>query len=173
MDVVMSALRKNIGVIDVESTVGLGTKVTITIPLTRTLITKEALIVKTAEQFFAIPSDKITTTIYPEDKFVNILEDRNAMNYDGAVLRVIDTNDFFYGKPSSDQLSAEQVLVVCAEQRIALLVDQIFSHQQIVVKVFSHGYRQFRDIPGIHGYTVLGNEDIVLIVDVDKIANEA
>ncbi|MCB2183238.1 MAG: chemotaxis protein CheA [Desulfobulbaceae bacterium] len=173
MDVVMSALQKNNGVIDVDSRVGKGTKVTITIPLTRTLVTREALIVKSAGQFFAIPSDKVTTTIYPEKKFVNILQDKNAFAYNGRILRVIDANDFFYGQPIGDTLTDEQVLVVCTDQNMALLVDQVFNHQQVVVKVFSHGYKQFRNIPGIYGYTVLGNEDIVLIVDVDKIAQEA
>ncbi len=173
MDVVMSALQKNNGVIDVESVVGQGTKVTITIPLTRTLVTKEALIVKSSDQFFAIPSDAITTTVYPEENFVNILEDHNGLAYNDTIMRVVDMNDFFYGEPSSADQVQDQVLVVCAEKQIALLVDQIFNHQQIVVKVFAGGYRQFDDIPGIYGYTILGNEDIVLILDPEKIAREA
>ncbi len=173
MDVVMAALQKNNGVIDVESVTGQGTKVTITIPLTRTLVTKEALIVKSSGQFFAIPSDSITTTVYPEDNFINILENRNGLNYNDTIMRVIDMNDFFYGQPSPDDQIKDQVLVVCAEKQIALQVDQIFNHQQIVVKVFGGGYRQFKNIPGIYGYTILGNEDIVLIMDAEKIAGEA
>lgn len=41
-----------------------------------------------------------------------------------------------------------------------------------VVKVFGRGYAQFRDIPGIYGYTILGNEDVVLIADLRKFAEQ-
>ena len=54
-----------------------------------------------------------------------------------------------------------------------LLVDRIYSHQQIVVKVFNRNYKQFRDIPGIAGFTILGNEDVILIVDVARMASDA
>ena len=45
----------------------------------------------------------------------------------------------------------------------------MFNHQKIVVKNFTKGMQRFGDIPGVNGYTLLGNEDIVLIVDVARV----
>ncbi|MCP4578889.1 MAG: chemotaxis protein CheA, partial [Deltaproteobacteria bacterium] len=67
MDVVLSSLKECNGTVDLDSTLDKGTTVNIKIPLTKTLVTKDALIVESAGQLFAIPSDEITTTLYVND----------------------------------------------------------------------------------------------------------
>jgi two-component system chemotaxis sensor kinase CheA len=53
MDVVKTNISKLGGVIDLQSELGIGTKVTITLPITLAIIS--ALVVKISEQYFAIP----------------------------------------------------------------------------------------------------------------------
>ena len=144
MDVVQSVLLRNNGTIEVDSTVGQGTCLTIKIPLTRTLVTAEALIVQSSEQFFAIPSEEISTVIYPEERVVPLLGGRSGISYQGEVIRLVDVNQFYYATPQAlNEFSKDQVIVVCAKQQVGLLVDRVFKHQQIVVKLFDKGYRQF------------------------------
>ena len=175
MDAVMAGLNKCNGVIKVDSTVDTGTTVKITIPLTKTLVTKEALIVQTMGQLFAIPSEDITTIIFPGESMFKLLEGEAGLSYNGRVLKVIDANTFYYDAESDSNLnnSSARVVIVCEKYGVAIVMDKMFNHQQIVVKVFNKNFRYFAEIPGIYGFSIMGNEEIVLIVDVAKLVAQA
>ncbi|MEW6594931.1 MAG: chemotaxis protein CheA [Thermodesulfobacteriota bacterium] len=174
MDVVMAGLRASNGAIQVDSAIGTGTTVRLTIPLTKTLVTKEAMIAEAGGQKYVIPSDDITTVI-ETDNIIPLLAADNCISYDNAILRLIDLNRFFYPprQTEPDRPEGRQVIIVCKEHQIALRVDHIISHQKVVAKDFAGGYQRLRQIEGVCGYTILGNEDIILIVDVKEIAEHA
>ncbi len=170
MDVVLSSLNECNGLVDVDSILDKGTSVNIKIPLTKTLITKEALVVESAGQLFAIPSEEITTTIYIKDVDCgSIMADDRVISYNESIHKIVSANSYYYFQPDTWQKDSDQVLVVCSKHQVALLVDRMHNHQKIVVKGFPGGFQQLKDIPGISGYTILGNEDIVMIVDIEKI----
>jgi two-component system chemotaxis sensor kinase CheA len=172
MDVVLSGLKECNGIIQVDSVVNRGTSIKITIPLTKTLVAKDAMIVEVAGRVYAIPSDSITASIKAEKEgWTQLYTEEQSFIYDGSVLQVLDLGSFFYpdlavGTPPEEQ---KQVLIVCLEEKLALLVDQVLNHQKIVVKDFSGGYARLHDIKGVSGYTILGNEEVVLILDIQKI----
>lgn len=175
MDVVMAGLRASNGAIEVESAIGTGTTVRLTIPLTKTLVTKDAMIAEAGGQKYVIPSDDITTVIETEN-IIPLLAADNCISYDNAILRLIDLNLFFYPPRhgvKTSQPEGRQVIIVCKEHQVALRVDHIISHQKVVAKAFSKGYQRLRSIEGVCGYTILGNEDIILIVDVKQVADQA
>lgn len=172
MDVVLSGLKECNGTIQVDSAVNRGTSIKITIPLTKTLVAKDAMIVEAAGRVYAIPSDSITASIKAEKVgWTTLHTEENCLNYDGFVLRVLDIGSFFYPNPAASSPPGEQkqVLIVCREEKLALLVDRVVNHQKIVVKDFSGGYARLNDIKGVSGYTILGNEEVVLILDIRKI----
>lgn len=173
MDVVMSGLKECNGAIKVKSGVGTGTTVEITIPLTKTLVTKDAMIVACGRQTYAIPSDDITTVV-ESDQVIPLLAKDSCFPYDGSVLRVIDLNGFFYPMPDAAiSKKGLQYFVICREHMVALTVDNIMAHQKIVAKEFAGKYKRLENIDGVSGYTIMGNEDIILIVDVGDIAGKA
>jgi len=175
MDVVMAGLRASNGTIEVDSTVGSGTTVRLTIPLTKTLVTKEAMLAEAGGEKYVIPSDDITTVI-ETDNIIPLLAADNCISYDNAILRLVDLKHFFYPAlppDSADQTRRRQVIIVCKAYQIALQVDHIISHQKVVAKDFAQGYRRLRNIEGVCGYTILGNEDVILIVDVKQVAAQA
>lgn len=171
MDVVLSSLNTCNGIIDIDSVKNKGTTVSIKIPLTKTLVTKDALIVESCGQLFAIPSDEITTTLFADIQFGSILSKEKIISYNNTAHHVICLNSFFYSlqkRPPHDK-KEDQVLIVCSKYKSALLVDKMFNHQKIVFKTFSRSLKQFGEVPGIGGYTLLGNEDIVLVVDIKDV----
>ncbi|MFA6901211.1 MAG: chemotaxis protein CheA [Desulfurivibrionaceae bacterium] len=172
MDVVLSGLKECHGSIQVDSVVNRGTNIKITIPLTKTLVAKDAMIVEAAGRVYAIPSDTITASIKAErEGWTQLYTEENRLIYDGSVLQILELGSFFYPNLVVGEVSAEQkqVLIVCREQKLALLVDQVVNHQKIVVKDFSGGYAKLNNIKGVSGYTILGNEEVVLILDIGKI----
>ena len=173
MDVVMSTLERTNGTIDVDSVVGKGTTVQMKIPLTRTLVTKDALIFRSDEQLFAVPSEDVTTTVYPEDNIVNLMHDEGGISYNGSIFRLVDVNNYYFGMAKKEiKDNSCFVIIICEKHKVALIVDQIFSHQQIVVKAFGNDFIYLEHVPGVSGYTILGNEDIVLITDLEKMVEE-
>lgn len=173
MDVVMNGLKECGGEIRLDSTVGRGTTVSLTVPLTKTLVTKEAMLAESGEETYAIPSEEITTVIETEN-LIPLLAENRGIAYDGAILRLVELNTFFYPQASSTLADpSHKIVVVCKSHGIGLLVDRILSHQKIVAKEFGEGHRKLRKIEGICGYTIMGNDDIVLIADIKKIAEHA
>ncbi|MCG2823032.1 MAG: chemotaxis protein CheA [Desulfobulbaceae bacterium] len=173
MDVVMSGLKECNGSIQLDSTIGKGTTVSLTVPLTKTLVTKEAMLAESGTETYAIPSDEITTVI-ETGNIIPLLAENNCIAYDGAILRLIELNTFFYPKASSTIADpSNKVVVVCKPHGVGLLVDRILSHQKIVAKEFGDGYKKLQKIDGICGYTIMGNDDIILIADIKEIAERA
>lgn len=174
MDVAISTLRESEGTITVDSEVDQGTTVSIRIPLSTTLITKDAMIVESAGKTYAIPSEDISSTIEATDRFINLFNEDNCITYNGSVIKVIDVHGSLYPLAQRDvQEEVKPVIIVCNEYKIALLVDEVVSHQKIVVKSFTKSFKKFETVKGIGGYTILGNEDIVLLLDIQKIAEHS
>ncbi|MBU0485247.1 MAG: chemotaxis protein CheA [Proteobacteria bacterium] len=173
MDVVMSGLKASNGAIDIDSTVGKGTRVTITIPLTKTLVTKDAMIIKSGGQTYVIPSDDITTVI-ERTEIIPVLSE-GCLQYDGSLYRLVNINDFFSAqtKGSTAQKQTIKTFALSKNHQIAIMVDQVLNHQKVVVKDFKDGYRNLNNIDGINGYTIMGNDEIILIIDVEKLAQQS
>jgi two-component system chemotaxis sensor kinase CheA len=173
MDVVMSGLKECNGTIQLDSTIGKGTTVSLTVPLTKTLVTKDAMLAESGEETYAIPSDEITTVI-ETGNIIPLLAENNCIAYDGTILRLVELNTFFYPKASSILSDpSDKVVVICKPYGIGLLVDRILSHQKIVAKEFGNGYKKLQKINGVCGYTIMGNDDIILIADIKEIAEHA
>ncbi|MEA2083666.1 MAG: chemotaxis protein CheA [Thermodesulfobacteriota bacterium] len=173
MDVVMSTLERTNGTVNVDSVLDKGSTVLVKIPLTRTLVTKDALIFRSDKQLFAVLSEDVTTTVYPENNIVNLLHDEGGISYNDSIIKLVDVNNYFFSMPKKKLKDKSFfVIIICEKYKIALIVDQIFSHQQIVVKVFGNDSIYLDNIPGVSGYTILGNEDIVLIADLEKMVND-
>lgn len=170
MDVVMSGLRECNGSIRLDSTVGKGTTVSLTVPLTKTLVTMDAMLARSGDETYAIPSDEITTVIETEN-IIPLLAENHCIAYDGAILRLVELNTFFYPEASPGLVNTRnKIVVVCKSHGVGLLVDRILSHQKIVAKEFGEGHKKFQKIIGICGYTIMGNDDIFLIADIKEIA---
>lgn len=173
MDVVLAGLHECNGTIDVESAGDEGTTVSITIPLTKTLVTKEAMVIE-AGQTYVIPSEDVTTVIDTTGDIMPVLAGENCISHEGKILRVIDLNNFFGPDNTvTGQSFRNRLMIVCAEHLVALLVDRVVAHQKIVAKEFNGGYKKLKNIDGISGYTIMGNEEVILIVDVRKVAEQA
>ncbi len=56
------------------------------------------------------------------------------------------------------------------EQRVGLLVDELHGQQDTVIKPIKG---PIRNIPGIAGATELGDQGVVLVIDVSHVVNES
>ncbi|MFG0267287.1 MAG: chemotaxis protein CheA, partial [Rhodopirellula sp. JB055] len=174
MDVVKTNIEKIGGTLDLESHAGLGTTIRIKIPLTLAII--PALLVKCADNRFAIPQVNLMELVRLEGENATSKIERiqNAPVYRlrGQLLPLVDLRSIL-GKSTPDQSenqenSAINIVVLRADdQQFGLIVDRINETEEIVVKPLSH---QIKDIAVYSGATILGDGSVALILDVLGIA---
>jgi two-component system chemotaxis sensor kinase CheA len=168
----MDGVRANIGglggIVDVDSALGRGTTVTMTLPITLAII--QALIVGVADQRFAIPLNSVRETLLVDPEEVQRSEGRELLNLRGEALplrRLID--EFSLGEPA--QASKQYAVVLgIGDARLGLLVDRLEGQQDTVIKPIQGPAKNVR---GIAGATELGDRGAVLVLDVSTLVEDA
>ena len=135
MDVVRSNIERIGGIVEVDSTVGEGTRLTLRVPLTLTII--PALTVSVAGQSFAIPRSAIDEIVRAKGASVTIekLGGAGVATIRGRRVPEIALADVLGLK--SDVPEDERSLVVlrpAGADVYALAVDRIHDHEELVVK---------------------------------------
>jgi len=160
MDVVKKAIEELGGHISLWTKLGEGTTFTIELPLT--LAIAEALIVSVNDQRFAVPQSAVREVFEVESASTNVLENNEIISHRGKVLpllrlaRVFEMND-----ERSDRF---HVLVIGEESNaVGLAVDRILGQREIVVRAIKDPLGQSK---GIAGATELGDQRVVLILDI-------
>ena len=163
MDVVKKALEELGGRISLETKLGEGTTFTLELPLT--LAIAEALIVDVNGQRFAVPQSAVREVLEVESASTKVLENNEIIPYRGRVLpllrlaRVFDMN-FTRG-------ARFHVLVLGEESNaVGLAVDRILGQREIVVRAIKDPLAQSK---GIAGATELGDQRVVLILDISAL----
>src|SRR5690606_8537294 len=152
---------------DVESQHGRGTRFTVHLPLTMAIA--QVVLVSVGASQYAIPSSSVEQVLQlkPQalaaaygDGSIDWQGARVPMHYLGALVGVEDS------RPLAQHLSPV-VIVRSANLRLAIHVDAVSRNQEVVVKNVG---AQVARVPGVSGATVLGNGEIVLILNPARLA---
>lgn len=164
MDVVRRNMTDLGGTVEVTSTVGKGSVFTIRLPLTVAIL--EGQMVSVADQVFIIPLLSIVESIQVNEKEINAVANESELYpYRDEYISVIRLREIFNIRSDDDEEERISLLVVIdiGGRRIGLYVDDVVGQQQVVIKSLDKNYRQ---VPGIAGATVLGDGAVALIIDV-------
>ncbi|KUL95357.1 ATPase [Bosea sp. WAO] len=167
MDVVKVNVDAIGGVVDIASTAGAGTGITIKIPLTLAIVS--ALIVASGAQRFAIPQVVVRELVRVKPGSEHRIESIN----DSPVLRLRDRLLPIIALAGvMDRSTASLgdgfiVVTQVGERQFGILVDSVFHTEEIVVKPMS---TKLRHIPLFSGNTILGDGAVVLIIDPNGVA---
>jgi two-component system chemotaxis sensor kinase CheA len=160
MDVVKKAIEELGGRVSLVTRVGEGTSFTIELPLT--LAIAEALIVTVNGQRFAVPQSAVTEVLEVESASTKVLENNEIISYRGTVLPLIRLARVF--EMNHQRGEKFHVLVTGEETNaVGLAVDRILGQREIVVRAIKDPLAQSR---GIAGATELGDQRVVLILDI-------
>lgn len=160
MDVVKTNIAKLNGRIDIASNVGMGTTITISLPLTLAIL--PVLLVRVGEQPFAVPLSMVReiTPISPKD--VKQVSGRATMIVREEVLPVRSLASMI-GWPDHDA-PAFGVLMQSADTTFVLAIDGFIGRDDVVIK-------PLLDIKpkGIAGATLSGDGSVVLVLDMEEL----
>lgn len=166
MDVVKTNIARLGGVIDVQSERGIGTKMTLTLPVTLAIF--RALLVNVHDQAFAVPLSAISEVINLEGPTREV-DGREVTTVRGSTLPLCRLRQFF-GLTHEPARGREFIIVArVGERRLGLVVDSIAGQQDIVIKTLGSSLDSVR---GFSGATELGNQRVGLVLDVGAVLDE-
>jgi two-component system chemotaxis sensor kinase CheA len=168
MDVVKKNITRLKGVFDVDTVAGAGTTFTIKLPLTLAII--QALLVRVAEELYAIPLDSVIESQRVEMPDVRTVHGNEVITLRGQVVPLLRIADVFELGGERDPEKVMIVIVGLQGRQVGLVVDSFQGEQEIVIKPLSDVVGR---IPGISGATILGNGSISLIIDVHSLVSDA
>jgi chemosensory pili system protein ChpA (sensor histidine kinase/response regulator) len=169
MDVVATEVKKLGGGLFIESTLGKGSRFTIRLPFT--LAISQALIVRVAEEVYALPLATVEGVVRLPRNIVarNLAKDAPPFEYGGQKYRFQQLGSFVGLGPTrlpELDVSMSVVLIRAGEHSTALVTDELVGSREIVVKSLGP---QISGIRGIAGATILGDGRIVLILDMGSL----
>jgi two-component system, chemotaxis family, sensor kinase CheA len=175
MDVVRTNVERIGGKVEIDSRAGKGTTLRLRIPLTLAII--PALIVRSAQQSFALPQGALSELVHvaPEQAAAMIewIEDAPLYRLRGKLLPLVFLHQLLgSADPGSRGIEVESFIAVLDAdgRRFGLVVDGLADPEEIVVKPLS---ASLKGIGLYSGATVLGNGDLALILDPGAIALKA
>ncbi len=167
MDVVRRNVEELQGSVQVRSTEGQGSTITVRLPLTLAIL--DGLLVQVHSEVYVIPLLSVVESISLEPSDIRMLvTSGEVIMLRGEVIPVISLCTLLQGSAVGD--SAQKRLLVIVEdqgRRLALIVDELLGQQQVVIKNLE---ANFRKVPGVAGATILGDGCVALILDICGIA---
>jgi len=162
MDVVKRNITALRGSVDIESREGLGTTVTVRLPLTLAII--NGFLVGLGKSVFIVPLELIEECVE-----LTVDGDHDYTELRGSVLPFVRLRGLF-GLEQSAAARQNMVVVRSGEQRVGLVVDTLLGEFQTVIKPLG---KLFSRVDCIAGSSILGSGEVALILDVPRLVRRA
>lgn len=163
----MDVVRRNItalgGRIEIDSKLGRGSTFRIHLPLTLAIL--DGQLVRVGTEVYVVPLVSIVESLQIKKELVNTVSG-NMMLYRLREDNVSIIQIYQEFSIVADNTRLEDGLLVVVEgegQKIGLLVDDLLSQQQVVIKSLKSNYK---NIDGVSGATILGDGSVSMILDI-------
>ncbi|CAG0941155.1 two-component system, chemotaxis family, sensor histidine kinase and response regulator PixL [Anaerolineae bacterium] len=169
LDIVKTNVHKLKGAISVKSESGKGVQFTVRLPMT--LAVMRALLVKSNGETVAIPQSSVAQILRVERKEIETIGQEPVIRVGGRVYPVHRLGEVLKLKqPADESLDRVPVLILnTGAEQIALVVDQLLTEREIVIKTLGNHLRR---VHGITGATLMGDGTVVLIVNPMDLLND-
>lgn len=159
VDAVVSRVRSVGGSVELRSTVGTGTSITIRLPVTLAII--QALLARVGDETYALPLTHVRETLQLTPDVVRRVRGTDVLVLREEVLPLLDLRRIV-DLPARDAEGSQVVVLEVADRRAGLVVDQLRGQQEIVVKPID-GARGAASC--FSGATILGDGVPALILE--------
>ncbi|WP_255311272.1 chemotaxis protein CheA [Candidatus Kryptonium thompsonii] len=166
LDVVKANIMKLNGIIDLQSTPGVGTKFILKLPLTLAII--QGLLVGVAGEIFIIPLSSVVEVVRVKPDQVHSIKGREIIRLRDSILPLVRLEEIFNLKSNDHREKRNFYIVVLglAEKKIGLVVDALIGQKEVVIKSLGS---YLKNVKGIAGATILGDGTVRLIIDVAQV----
>jgi chemosensory pili system protein ChpA (sensor histidine kinase/response regulator) len=171
MDVVANEVRQIGGGVDAHTDAGKGTRFTIRIPLSLTVM--QAIMVRVAERQFCIPLQAVrgVTRMLTSEWQRQIGSDEPHQEYAGGNYPLLELEpQLGFEAEELPDGTLSLLMIEAGEHRAALRVTELQGHREIVIKPVGP---QISSITGILGGTITGDGQVVPILDMGPLIRQA
>ncbi|MBI4401868.1 MAG: Hpt domain-containing protein [Nitrospirae bacterium] len=165
LDVVKRGIEAMNGHIDVETERGVGTKFTLSLPLT--LLISTALLVRAGNERFAIPLPSIREVFMPTPGSVQDIGGRSVLQVGEEAIEVRSLANVLFGESSSTPGLTPVVIVRTAAATLGIAVDELLGRQEIVIKTL--GTLKPLQQSCFGGATIDAEGRVILVIDVARL----
>ncbi|MXP27731.1 chemotaxis protein CheA [Porphyrobacter algicida] len=170
MDVVRANIEKVGGTIDISSTPGEGTVLYLQLPLTLSIIS--ALTVESGGLRYAIPRSYVEEVMFASSAGVDYADAgaRKLLTFRNSRVPCIELNDVLGSAPGENADQSDRTLVLirlASDEILALAVDRVHDHEDVVVKPLAPALMQTRLYAGT---TLLDDGRPMMLLDIPSIA---
>jgi len=164
MDVVKTNITKLGGVINLDTEIGVGTTITIMLPLTLAIL--DGLDIAVGDVKYILPLSAIVESLQPTSEMIKRIGDgtQDLLMLREEFIPVVRLHQLFDIESKHTKLEEGMLIVVkSGSTKIAMFIDEFLHQHQVVVKPLD---KNFRSVEGIGAATVRGDGSIGLILDV-------
>mgnify|MGYP001828933785 FL=1 len=167
MDVVKTNILRMGGMISIASEEDIGTKITITLPITLAII--RALIVTIASRTFALPITAVREAIpYVPDE-VRTIQGREVISLRGDTLAICDLARLFGFRGSERRGGGFIVVGAMGGRELGFVVDTLHGQEDVIIKSLG---KSLESVNGFAGATDIGDQRVALVLDAPALFTE-
>lgn len=163
MDVVKTKITQLNGTLNIDSSLGKGTRIEIKVPLTLAIM--PTLMVMLKDQAFAFPLVSVNEIFHLDLSQTNVVDGQEVIVVRDKAIPLFHLKRWLVkGEAHSKVDESAHVLVVSiGNQRAGFVVDQLIGQEEVVIKPLG---AMLHGTAGISGATITGDGRIALILDV-------
>ncbi len=164
MDVVKTSIVKLNGSIDIDSTIGQGTRLVIKVPLTLAIM--PTLMVRLGSQTFALPLVSVSEIFNLDLSNTNVMDGQEVIMLRDRPLPIYFLADWLIRHTTEHPKAGHVVVVTIGNQKIGFVVEHLIGQEEVVIKPLGallHG------TDGLAGATITGDGKIALILDIPSL----
>ncbi|MBN1762558.1 MAG: chemotaxis protein CheA [Methanomicrobia archaeon] len=171
MGVVKTKVEELGGLVEIQSTSDMGTRIMLKLPLTTAII--QALLVKVYNKTYAIPLSNVREIISVPPDSIKTIHGTRVTTIRGSILPLLLLHYLFGLSDAATATNSNHndklvvVVVERSEGRIGLVVDAALEQQEIVVKPPDE---RMQGVTGLGGFTILGDGSVIPILDITTLS---
>jgi two-component system, chemotaxis family, sensor kinase CheA len=166
LDVVKTKIHSLGGSVQVDSTLGEGTKFSVQLPLTLSIIS--AMLIRLVDEKYAIPLSSIVETASIEVSKIRYVHGSALLDYRDSVIPILTLGTMLHvpGYTLQDKTESDVVIIRKGDKLAAVLVDELIGQQEIVLKPLG---KYLTNLFAVSGATILGDGHVALIIDTNAL----
>ncbi|MDD5754394.1 MAG: chemotaxis protein CheA, partial [Methylococcales bacterium] len=163
MDVVRSAVEKVNGTVGIESEVGKGTRLYLSLPLS--MAVTNVMIIQSNQQIFGVPMDIVVETVRVPHSHIQRIKQKQTTVLRGRIVPLLSLNDLLASNveqlPNEDNEFATLILRVHGEH-VGILVDEFRETVDIILKPMTG---ILGGLAGYSGAALLGDGSVLMVLN--------
>lgn len=165
LDVVQTTLRQVHGSLRIQQVTGQGTRFTLQLPLTLSLM--RCLIAEVGGAPIAFPLMQLQHTLQADASAIATIEGREYVHYQGRPVALVSACDVFGGTAEAARGGPTlPVILIGNEDSFGLVVERFIGERMLVVQPLDPRLGKIKDVAAV---AILENGDPVLVADIDDL----